>query len=170
VEAARLRDVVEAAAEHRDPLAHAPAVDLELRLARTAGADAAAETRQVRPRAREARQQVLELRELDLQLVALVEHDEPLLVAELQLVEDALDRADVRLARRILVMNKVDLLPEEERARLPRGSAELPVVAVSARDGATTLPLLEAVEAALANAGFTDIAQYDGGDAAGLPS
>ena len=67
-------------------------------------------------------------------------------------------------------MNKVDMLPDEERARLPRGSAELPVVAISARDGSTTLPLLEAVETALANAGFTDLAQPDGGDAASLPS
>ena len=51
-----------------DAFAHAPAVDLELRLTGTACADAAAQTRQVLPLARQPRQQVLQLRQLDLQL------------------------------------------------------------------------------------------------------
>ena len=45
-----------------------PAVRLQLRLARPPQPDAAADARQVRPHALEPRQQVLELRELDLQL------------------------------------------------------------------------------------------------------
>jgi 50S ribosomal subunit-associated GTPase HflX len=60
--------------------------------------------------------------------------------------------------RRILVMNKVDLLPDEERARLARGGGDLPVVAISARDGGSTAPLLEAIEAVLTSQGFEDIA------------
>ena len=70
-------------------------------------------------------------------------------------------KSDLGLAetRRILVMNKVDLLPEEERARLARGGGDLPVVAISARDGATTGTLLEAVEAALAQEGFAGVAR-----------
>ena len=51
-----------------DARAHAPAVDLELRLAGAARADAAAQARQVLPLAREPRQQVLQLRQLHLQL------------------------------------------------------------------------------------------------------
>src|SRR5439155_3140951 len=46
----------------------APAIGLELRLPGTSRADAAAEPRQRRPGADQPRQQVLELRELDLQL------------------------------------------------------------------------------------------------------
>ena len=49
-------------------LADDPAVGLELGLARTAQTDAAADTRQVGPHPGEPRQQVLELRQLDLQL------------------------------------------------------------------------------------------------------
>ena len=58
----------ELALEARDAVAHAAAVDLELRLAGSAAADAAAEARERRVALREARQQVLELRELDLEL------------------------------------------------------------------------------------------------------
>jgi len=58
---------------------------------------------------------------------------------------------------RILVMNKIDLLPDEERARLGRGAApDLPVVPISAADGGTTPPLLAAVESALWRGGRID--------------
>ena len=61
-------DVLEPPLEQRDPPACEPAVGLELRLARAARADAAAETLEVLPHPAHARQVVLELRELDLQL------------------------------------------------------------------------------------------------------
>ena len=62
-------DLGDAALQAHDLLADAPAVDLELRFTGTACPDpAAAEPRQVRPGPRQARQHVLELRQLDLQL------------------------------------------------------------------------------------------------------
>lgn len=51
----------------RNALLHPAAVDLELRLARAACTDAAGLPGKVRPHAREAREQVLQLRQLDLQ-------------------------------------------------------------------------------------------------------
>src|SRR5687767_2717863 len=51
-----------------NPLTNTPAVGLEFRFARSAGADAAAEPGQRGPGAREPRQHVLELRQLDLPL------------------------------------------------------------------------------------------------------
>ena len=60
--------MVEAAAQRGDAVAREPAVGLDLRLARAAGADAAAEALEVRPQPPHAREVVLELRELDLQL------------------------------------------------------------------------------------------------------
>ena len=68
VEPARALHVAQAAAELRDALAHAAAVDLELRLAGAPRAHAAAQAREVGPLPREARQEVLELRQLDLHL------------------------------------------------------------------------------------------------------
>ena len=60
-------DHVDAFLELLDALADDPAVGLQLRLARAAGADAAAGARKVRPQARQARQLVLELRQLHLE-------------------------------------------------------------------------------------------------------
>ena len=59
---------LELALERGDAVAREPAVGLDLRLARSARADAAAEPLEVRPQAAHAREVVLELRELDLQL------------------------------------------------------------------------------------------------------
>ena len=50
-----------------DPFLHPPPIDFQLRFARTARADAAALPREVAPHPRQARQQILQLRELDLQ-------------------------------------------------------------------------------------------------------
>jgi GTP-binding protein HflX len=50
---------------------------------------------------------------------------------------------------RLLVMNKIDLVPPEERAPLLRGQGDLATVAISARDPSTTAPLLSAIETAL---------------------
>ena len=54
--------------------------------------------------------------------------------------------------------------------RRARRDGDLPVVAVSAKDGATTASLLEAVEAALASQGFEDVAAPAIADGASLPS
>src|SRR5690606_37004493 len=72
MQSAGLLDLAQAALERSDAFAHSAPVDLELSFARAASADpAAAETRQVRPLPGQARQQVLELSELDLQLAGL---------------------------------------------------------------------------------------------------
>ena len=67
-------------------------------------------------------------------------------------------------------MNKIDLLPDDERARVPRADGDLPVVAISAKDGASTGRLLEVVEGALARQGFTDVAGHGEADGAGVSS
>ena len=92
-----------------------PAVGLELALAGSARADAAAGPRQVGPEARQARQLVLELGELDLEaaLVGLrVEgedvEDQPAAVDDLDL-EQALER--LLLARRQLVVGDEEVEP-----------------------------------------------------------
>ena len=61
-------DALELGLEPLDPLPDDPAVGLELGLARSPEADAAADTGKVGPHPGEARQQVLELRQLDLEL------------------------------------------------------------------------------------------------------
>jgi 50S ribosomal subunit-associated GTPase HflX len=48
-----------------------------------------------------------------------------------------------------LVLNKIDLVPEQERAQLPRGERGLPAVPISAQDRSTVAPLLESMETAL---------------------
>ena len=61
-------DLAQASAEQRDPAVGEPSVGLELGLAGAARADAAAEPLEVLPHAPHARQVVLQLRELDLEL------------------------------------------------------------------------------------------------------
>ena len=65
---APLRQPAEAVLQQRDPPPRQPAVGLELALARAPRADAAAEPLEVLPHAAHAREVVLELRELDLEL------------------------------------------------------------------------------------------------------
>src|SRR2546429_1983272 len=65
---AMLGDVFEPLLEDTDLAADHPPVRLELRLAGAAETDTAANTRQVRPHPRQPRQQILELRELYLEL------------------------------------------------------------------------------------------------------
>jgi GTP-binding protein HflX len=121
--------------------------------------------------ARAFRATLEELDEADL-LLHVVDAADPARDQQTAAVERIL--ADLGLAetRRILVMNKVDLLPEDERARIGHTDAGLPVVAISAQDGATTTPLLEAIESALYSAGI--VTPHLGGDGGGgaesLPS
>ena len=61
-------DVLELSLERLDARPDEPAVGLELGFARTPEANATADTGQVGPHAREAREQILQLRELDLEL------------------------------------------------------------------------------------------------------
>jgi hypothetical protein len=107
-----------------DPFADEPPVRLQLRLARAPRANPAARPRKVRPEARQARELVLELRELDLEpaLVGLgVEgedvEDQPAAVDDLD-VEQALER--LLLAGRELVVGD-----EQVEPRLALSLAEL---------------------------------------------
>src|SRR5262249_40678336 len=61
-------DLGEAGAQPQQALAHPPTGDLELSFAGATRAGATPEPREMRPRARQARQEVVELRQLDLQL------------------------------------------------------------------------------------------------------
>jgi GTP-binding protein HflX len=89
-----------------------------------------------------------ELDEADL-LLHVVDAGDPAREQQIAAVETIL--ADLGLAEtpRMLVLNKIDLVPEEERAQLPRGAGDLPAVAISAQDRATLPPLLESMETAL---------------------
>lgn len=86
-----------------------------------------------------------ELGEADL-LLHLVDAADPDHEQQIAAVERILHDLKLAETTRLLVMNKVDLLPEEERVRLlfdPR------TVAISAQDPATMQPLMAAIEAAL---------------------
>jgi GTP-binding protein HflX len=98
--------------------------------------------------ARAFRATLEELDQADL-LLHVIDAADPAREQQMAAVEGIL--ADLGLAEtpRVLVMNKVDLVPPEERAQLWRADRDLPVVAISARDPATTAPLLAAIELAL---------------------
>jgi GTP-binding protein HflX len=98
--------------------------------------------------ARAFRATLEELDEADL-LLHVVDAGDPARERQTVAVETIL--ADLGLAEtpRLLVMNKIDLVPPEERAVLTRPDRGLPVVAISAHDPATTAPLLAAIELAL---------------------
>jgi GTP-binding protein HflX len=119
--------------------------------------------------ARAFRATLEELDEADL-LLHVVDAADPAHEQQTAAVEAIL--ADLGLAetRRIVVMNKVDLLPPEERMRIGRADGDLAVVAISAQDAVTTAPLLEAIEAALYRAGVTTRAVAGGGGVESLPS
>ena len=65
---AMLGDVLQPLLEHRDLAANHAAVGFELRFAGSAQPDATADAREVRPHPRQTREQILELRQLDLEL------------------------------------------------------------------------------------------------------
>ena len=119
--------------------------------------------------ARAFRATLEELDEADL-LLHVVDAADPAREQQSAAVETIL--ADLGLAetRRILVMNKIDLLPPEERAQLERVDGGLPVVAISAQDEATTAPLLAAIEAALYSEGLGGRTHLDDSGVGSVPT
>ncbi|MDB4980694.1 MAG: GTP-binding protein HflX [Myxococcales bacterium] len=92
-----------------------------------------------------------ELDEADL-LVHVVDAADPAREQQAMAVETILTDLGLAQTPRLLVLNKLDLVPEAERAgvlREARPPGELPVIGISAQDALTTPPLLAAIEAAL---------------------
>src|SRR5207244_9984819 len=119
---ALLREAAQAVAQQRDPASGDPAVGLELALARTPRADAAAEPLEVLPHPAHPRQVVFELGELDLEL-ALGAH---CVLGED--VEDQLRAVDDARLQRILeppLLAGFELVVDEEY--LAAGVAVLPL-------------------------------------------
>jgi GTPase len=95
--------------------------------------------------ARAFRATLEELNEADL-LLHLVDAADPDHEQQMDAVERILGELGLGETRRILVLNKIDLLPPSDRARLLEDRR---AVAISARDPGSTLPLLDAVQSAL---------------------
>ena len=91
-----------------------------------------------------------ELAEADL-LVHVVDAADPDHEDQMAAVERILGDLGLGETPRLLVYNKVDLLPAEDRARL---AADPRLVTVSAREAATTRPLLAQIEDRLWRSGF----------------
>jgi GTPase len=89
-----------------------------------------------------------ELDEADL-LLHVVDAGDPAREQQIGAVETILGDLGLAETPRMLVLNKIDLVPDDERAQLPRGTKDLPAVAISAQDRTTVFPLLEAMERAL---------------------
>jgi GTP-binding protein HflX len=95
-----------------------------------------------------------ELDEADL-LVHVVDAADPAREQQTAAVEAILTDLGLAETPRLVVLNKMDLVPEEERdalvraARVEGGRPDIPVVAISAQDAVTTTPLLAAIEDAL---------------------
>jgi GTPase len=98
--------------------------------------------------ARAFRATLEELNEADL-LLHVVDAADPAREQQTMAVEAILAELGLGATRRILVLNKIDAVPPEELAGLPRATRDLPAVAISAREPATTAPLMDAIEAAL---------------------
>jgi GTP-binding protein HflX len=89
-----------------------------------------------------------ELDEADL-LLHVVDAADPDREQQTAAVEKILTDLGLAETPRMLVLNKIDLVPPEEHAALLRNERGLPSVALSARDRDTTRPLLAAIELAL---------------------
>jgi GTP-binding protein HflX len=98
--------------------------------------------------ARAFRATLEELDEADL-LLHVVDAADPAREQQIAAVETILGDLGLGETPRLLVLNKIDLVPEEERAQLPRGERGLPAVPISAQDRTTVAPLLESMETAL---------------------
>ncbi len=121
---ALLAQVLQASSQERDSSPRQATVGLELRLSRAARADTAAETLEVLPHSPHARQVVLELRELDLELAFSAQR----VLGED--VEDQLCAIDDTSLERVLegaLLRRVELAVDEEhlRARLLVGALQL---------------------------------------------
>ena len=92
-----------------------------------------------------------ELDEADL-LVHVVDAADPAREQQMAAVEAILTDLGLAETPRLVVLNKMDLVPEEERdalvhaVRVESGSSGLPIVAISAVEAVTTTPLLAAIE------------------------
>jgi GTPase len=105
--------------------------------------------------ARAFRATLEELDQADL-LLHVVDAGDPAHEQQTVAVESILADLGLGETPRLLVMNKIDLVPPEERAPLVRPDRGLPVVAISAQDPATTVPLLAAIELALWRDGLVE--------------
>ncbi len=92
--------------------------------------------------ARAFRATLEELNEADL-LVHLVDAADPDHEQQVEAVERILGELGLAETRRILVLNKIDLLPPDERVRL---QSDPSVVAISAQDARAAAPLLSALQ------------------------
>jgi GTP-binding protein HflX len=98
--------------------------------------------------ARAFRATLEELDQADL-LLHVVDASDPAREQQMGAVEKILGELGLAETPRLLVWNKIDLVPPAEQAQLPRGDRRFPAVLISAQDAASTAPLLEAIEAAL---------------------
>jgi GTP-binding protein HflX len=89
-----------------------------------------------------------ELDEADL-LVHVVDAADPDHEQQIAAVENILTGLGLAETPRLLVMNKMDLVPLEDRPALLAHDGGLPTVGISAQDAASTAPLLTAIELAL---------------------
>ncbi len=106
-----------------------------------------------------------ELDEADL-LVHVVDAADPAREQQTTAVENILTDLGLAETPRLVVLNKMDLVPDEERdalMRAARSESSLPVVGISAQDAVTTTPLLAAIEDALWKEGrLARAAPFDG--------
>ena len=124
-------DILEAVPQHGDPAACDPAVGLELRLARPACADAAAEPFEVLPHPAHARQVVFELRELDLQLPL---GGDGVLGED---VEDQLRPVDDPCLQRVLeepLLHRIELVVDDQALSVRRSEALLDLLELALAD------------------------------------
>jgi GTP-binding protein HflX len=105
--------------------------------------------------ARAFRATLEELDQADL-LLHVVDAVDPAREQQMAAVESILTDLGLAETPRLLVMNKIDLAPPEERAQLARVDRDLPAVAISAQDPASTAPLLAAIELALWRDGLVE--------------
>jgi GTP-binding protein HflX len=98
--------------------------------------------------ARAFRATLEELDQADL-LLHVVDAADPAHEQQIAAVETILTDLGLGETPRLLVLNKIDLVPAEERGQLPRGERNLPAVSISAQDRTTVAPLLQSMEMAL---------------------
>ena len=96
-----------------------------------------------------------ELNEADL-LLHVVDAADPAHEQQVAAVEKILTDLGLAETPRILVMNKIDLVPVDARSALEREERRLRVIAISGQDAGTTAPLLTATEEALARLGLAE--------------